>query len=319
MNEHQMTRFRDNIIVWVLLLFLSVVGLAILVGRLLLPDEVIQFFVLFSPDGKLEPFTLAFIDQITPPFIVFHLGLALIGWVLLFSKPRLASQGYFHINQRKHKRFNFFILSSYLSIYLFGLFNIPELVTGLRLPIFREDSFFEYITAVAFFIAAILFFLAILQIRKDIHTKNKLGITIFFLFLIVISILIAGEEISWGQRVFGWDTPNWIALKNRQDETNIHNLLPRLAVIEWGAGAIFSIILFGVWLGFKESYRTRLEMIIPPIELYISAALAISSSGNTSSELFEELISIFFLLYSIWILKEWRDRIRATNLSTTDK
>jgi hypothetical protein len=35
----------------------------------------------------------------------------------------------------------------------------------------------------------------------------------------------AAEEISWGQRIFNWETPSWIASVNVQRETNIHNLL----------------------------------------------------------------------------------------------
>ena len=34
----------------------------------------------------------------------------------------------------------------------------------------------------------------------------------------------AGEEISWGQRIFGIETPEAFAEHNRQGETNLHNL-----------------------------------------------------------------------------------------------
>lgn len=34
---------------------------------------------------------------------------------------------------------------------------------------------------------------------------------------------IAGEEHSWGQHFFGWETPEGWAEVNRQDETNLHN------------------------------------------------------------------------------------------------
>jgi len=34
---------------------------------------------------------------------------------------------------------------------------------------------------------------------------------------------MAGEELSWGQHVFGWQTPQRISRVNRQDETNLHN------------------------------------------------------------------------------------------------
>lgn len=40
----------------------------------------------------------------------------------------------------------------------------------------------------------------------------------------VAAFLAAGEEISWGQRVFGWGTPASLASVNHQGETNLHNI-----------------------------------------------------------------------------------------------
>jgi hypothetical protein len=44
-----------------------------------------------------------------------------------------------------------------------------------------------------------------------------LGLTVVFFFGF-------GEEISWGQRIFGWGTPESLQTANTQDETNLHNL-----------------------------------------------------------------------------------------------
>lgn len=44
-----------------------------------------------------------------------------------------------------------------------------------------------------------------------------LGLNLGFIFLI-------GEEISWGQRIFGWQTTATLAEVNRQGETNLHNI-----------------------------------------------------------------------------------------------
>jgi hypothetical protein len=35
---------------------------------------------------------------------------------------------------------------------------------------------------------------------------------------------VTGEEISWGQRVFGFQTPDWVKGWNVQGEVNVHNL-----------------------------------------------------------------------------------------------
>ena len=40
----------------------------------------------------------------------------------------------------------------------------------------------------------------------------------------IVLLFIAGEEISWGQRIFGYSTPDWIVERNLQREFNLHNL-----------------------------------------------------------------------------------------------
>src|SRR6185437_12681351 len=39
-------------------------------------------------------------------------------------------------------------------------------------------------------------------------------------------IYTAGEEMSWGQHFFHWKTPEYWAMVNRQQETNLHNIYP---------------------------------------------------------------------------------------------
>jgi hypothetical protein len=51
-------------------------------------------------------------------------------------------------------------------------------------------------------------------------------------------LYIAGEETSWGQHFFHWNTPEYWAMVNRQEETNLHNTYaefekwPR-AILDW--------------------------------------------------------------------------------------
>lgn len=45
-----------------------------------------------------------------------------------------------------------------------------------------------------------------------------------WLWLITLgSIVLLGEETSWGQHYFGWATEGWFAANNDQSETNLHN------------------------------------------------------------------------------------------------
>ena len=88
-------------------------------------------------------------------------------------------------------------------------FASPEWVINLA----KEDSFFEWLTFLCLFGAAILYYLSF---RKY---KN------FFLLLLALVLFFgAGEEISWGQRIFGFSTPESIKQINTQGEFTIHNL-----------------------------------------------------------------------------------------------
>ena len=44
------------------------------------------------------------------------------------------------------------------------------------------------------------------------------------LLLAVLFLFGALEEVSWGQRLFGWSTPETLTSINEQDETTIHNI-----------------------------------------------------------------------------------------------
>jgi len=84
-----------------------------------------------------------------------------------------------------------------------------------------EDEFGENMTAVFYFVAGILLVLHSRGEMKDGSTLVKQSLPIllglFFLF-------IAAEEISWGQRILGFGTPESMQSINRQGEFTIHNL-----------------------------------------------------------------------------------------------
>ena len=133
----------------------------------------------------------------------------------------------------KHERDRFDVGSvSLLAAYLLPLAVFLLLLAGFdnstlsRLG--AEDALFENIGVAAFFIASGLFLLAFA--RSDASENRLLGFrtrrNYYFLLLSALMFVCAAEEISWGQRIFGWQTPAWVAAVNVQGETNIHNMLP---------------------------------------------------------------------------------------------
>jgi hypothetical protein len=89
----------------------------------------------------------------------------------------------------------------------------------------HEDQYFEVLGAIALFFTSILFGLCFLiSIRPIPETlQNWLVPFIFFVFVLLF-LFGAGEEISWGQRVFGFQTPESLTSINRQNELTLHNL-----------------------------------------------------------------------------------------------
>ncbi|MFZ4712526.1 MAG: hypothetical protein ACOYL6_02330 [Bacteriovoracaceae bacterium] len=101
----------------------------------------------------------------------------------------------------------------------------------------KEDSYLEYLTVYALFLSAQTCFLRLFKLRKK---KQAL-----FLFCTLcacgIFLFGAGEEISWGQRIFNIQSSDYFAQNNSQGETNLHNL-----VVE---GKKVNKIIFGTGLG----------------------------------------------------------------------
>ncbi len=85
----------------------------------------------------------------------------------------------------------------------------------------REDGLVEYLTAIFLFLASVVALYRIFEYRKLkkplwILTASVLAFLFFF---------AAGEEISWGQRIFNIESSDFFLENNIQDETNFHNLL----------------------------------------------------------------------------------------------
>ena len=88
-----------------------------------------------------------------------------------------------------------------------------------------EDHFFEIIGAFSLFVTSLLFLYGFRIARKSLDkTWISLIKHLIYLGLAFLFFFGAGEEISWGQRIFGFETPKSLTQVNKQDELNLHNL-----------------------------------------------------------------------------------------------
>ena len=87
----------------------------------------------------------------------------------------------------------------------------------------EEDDVIESITGILFLVSAIGFFVVMAksEFLKQRGTKSAYFMTLAWALLMVV---FAGEEISWGQRIFLFETPEILMEINKQQEFNIHNI-----------------------------------------------------------------------------------------------
>ena len=83
----------------------------------------------------------------------------------------------------------------------------------------REDGIFENLTAVYLLITSLIFVVAFFRFRDPswLLRLSYAGLALLF-------FVGAGEEISWGERIFGWNEQNFIRERNVQGELTLHNL-----------------------------------------------------------------------------------------------
>ena len=86
-----------------------------------------------------------------------------------------------------------------------------------------EDGPIEYLTTILFGLAGICFLL-IIKRSPMLKERHELWRYFFLICWALLMFVFLGEEISWGQRLFEYGTPESIAAANVQEEFNLHNL-----------------------------------------------------------------------------------------------
>jgi hypothetical protein len=131
----------------------------------------------------------------------------------------------------------------------------------------QEDGFAENLQ-VLFYLASLG--MSLVVIRRQWQSGNRF-IAFLYCGLCLGLFFLTGEEISWGQRIFGWRTTGEMAIINQQHETNLHNLRGVEDVFKWvqllvGAyGALLPLLIFS-WLK-PGQLREMAASLIPPVLL----------------------------------------------------
>lgn len=129
----------------------------------------------------------------------------------------------------------------------------------------QEDEYLEWATVFAFLAAT---FVAAVAALRQARSSGK-----FPWFLVGVGafcFIVAGEEISWGQRLLNYRPPEYFLANNFQQELNVHNVLDTdlrklaLKTVILGYGVVLA------FLGWIKPIRRSLEKLLiesPPFVL----------------------------------------------------
>jgi len=184
-----------------------------------------------------------------------------------------------------------------------------------------ENGLLQDVTVLCYAAAAFLLFSLALP---SLSPKTPPNLRRWWLLVLAFGCLgVAGEEINWGQSVVEYETPEFLARTNIQQEVSLHNIeLPGLPGRHWSNDVLWGISLLGgiaIPIFLSASARVRrlswiTEIPLPPwiSQGYFLAAAVIPrdaamlgrlSRDNIPSELREVTIAIAML---IWAWSLWR-------------
>ena len=174
----------------------------------------------------------------------------------------------------------------YVVSFYFLVFLDAKTVNNLR----GEDGLIENLGAFFFFAASVLFLLCyrLEKNRNDTQSKKKY----FYLFLAGLFFIGFGEEISWGQRLINWETPQLLQEINKQKETNFHNLkvldkgILRPDILFFIFWFSYCLILPTVNKYYTESRKLSSRFGLPVPPLWIGYLLLTNFFIYTSSQFF---------------------------------
>ena len=177
----------------------------------------------------------------------------LSGLTLLYiSAKGITKKVFDSLLKEKDILFKVFILPfiAILSIIIYKV-NLNDLDGYIRRM--GEGSLVEWLSFLSFLLSSFLIYKAS---SNDLDKQERVILRIGSLTLFIFSM----EEISWGQMIFNWGSPEMITKVNIQNETNLHNIMfihDKSWVILF---CIFSLCLILSLIGFYLRCNQRIKI-----------------------------------------------------------
>lgn len=228
-------------------------------------------------------------------------------YLVLFTSALAIYGQSFYLSKNKIKLFLFFLP---LFLYLLAFFVYLRNNQLFRVLV-EDDHLVEYSQFLLLIFSSLISFL----LGKYWWKKEKILAILFFL-LALGCFFVAGEEISWGQRIFNIETPQQLAEKNMQQELTVHNIGVLFSLV-YRAYMFIGLLGSTAWFFLKiirkflsEKIKLILSNIIP--DWYLAPYFAVAFFYNlerfylhprAGEELWEEPMELLLMLaLSVFLL-----------------
>lgn len=200
-----------------------------------------------------------------------------------------------------------------------------KLVTGPMHDLLQTEN--GPVETLQFILLVWAFAVAVLLLR-DLKFKPPIFLSVWVLIAALGCFYVGGEEVSWGQHFLNWNTPEYWAAINDQEETNLHNTSswldqkPRLLL---EIGVIVGGLLLPLYQRFsKKPLPKWLATIAPPGRFWLVALLVLvikvadKFGGATEIYMFyraSEVIEFYLFYFILLYLMDLRDRSQPKGIN----
>lgn len=180
-----------------------------------------------------------------------------------------------------------------------ALLPLLRLSPGAFRAILREDGPIEALTALLFLVAFLAGGRAAIRLLKKGYRSQG----ILYVLFAFIMFFCAGEEVSWGQRFLGFETPEAIEAVNDQGELTLHNIGDSLDVFKFvmllggAAGAVAYIA--NEKLLIQRFWEHADYLLIPPF--FVSSAFFLMFAFRLFRYIFVPEFNTTVTRYGEWI------------------
>lgn len=211
------------------------------------------------------------------------------------------------VNSKPLTWFEFAVLASVTLIVVIGIISSRIAVNWFENVYVIEDGFIETLTLFPLLAAAVTSGVYLVKLTKQ---KSR-TFSVVMGCICVFSIFIAGEEISWGQRVFDRSSSDFFTQYNAQQETNLHNLVvgdKKINKIVFSqlmtVGVAAYLIALPVLYSKKEYWKSLIDSIGIPVPrpyqiwscILLFLSIAFIPSGKNAEILEVGIVHLFLLI-----------------------